>query len=243
MTQSLRRPPGMQTALYRFFDEAGELLYVGIANDPRVRWSNHAGEKRWWSEVETRTLDWFATREEAESAEVAAIVGERPRYNVTHSETRRPGDAREDNTERYRHLIKFRVLASEWARFGQAAKAAGTNRSAVLLQLVAWYMRRPGAECPQRPPAGPWSGVQDEAAIQRPRRSTLTPCAPKMPIERLAEIDEAATRFQQARLDLEAMIREARNAGMSLSVIAEHAGFSREWVRNVVEGGHSKKTA
>lgn len=235
MTQSLRRPPGMQTALYRFSNAEGTLLYVGIANDPRTRWSSHAGEKRWWGEVETKTVEWFATREEAEGAEVAAIVDEGPRYNVTHSETRRPGDAREDNTGRYRHLIKFRTLQSEWARFGEAAAAAGTNRSAVLLQLMAWYMRKPGAKCPQRPPAGPWSEGRGDTGAQKRGRATPISRSSALTIEHLTEIDAAAAKFKQTRLELEAAVREARKAGMSLSLIAKHAGFSREWVRGVVD--------
>lgn len=243
MTLSLVRPDGMKTALYRLFDADGALLYIGIANDPKTRWSSHAGEKRWWGDVARKTLEWFATREEAESAEVAAIVGERPQYNVTHSETRRPGDAREDNTERYRYLVKFRVLTSEWARFGEATKAAGTNRSAVLLQLMAWYMRKPGAECPERPPAGPWSGTQEEDAVQSPRQGVPAQRASKMPIERLAEIDKAASEFKRARLALEAVVHEARNAGVSLTAIAEHSGFSREWVRKIVEGKSFKASA
>jgi GIY-YIG catalytic domain. len=246
MTQSLRRPPGMQTALYRFFDAVGDLLYVGIANDPRPRWSCHAGEKRWWGEVHKKTLEWFATREEAEHAEMTAIVNEQPRYNVTHSVTRRPGDARKDNTGRYRHLAKFRMLNSEWALFGQAAKAAGTNRSALLLEFMAWYMRRPGAKRPQRPPAGPWSvrlpgetggqAAPKAAAVQSPPTFNLQ-------LERLAEIGKAAAEFQRARKELERLVREARSAGVSLGAIAQHAGFSREWVRYVADSSQARKHA
>lgn len=187
MTQSLLRPDGMQTALYRFFDADGSLLYVGIANDPRPRWSCHAGEKRWWGEVETKTIDWFATREEAENAEIAAIVSERPRYNVTHSETRRPGDAREESTGRYGYLAKVRMMRSTWARFGQAVDAAGTNRSAVILALMAWYMRKPGARLPERPPAGPWSNPH-------PGEAYTPAAAPQAPVKaRVQEVRPKAT--------------------------------------------------
>lgn len=174
MTEAFLRPPGMQTALYRFFNADGTLLYVGIANDPRTRWSCHAGEKRWWDEVEAKTVTWFATREEAEGAEMAAIVSERPLYNVTHSETRRPGDARDENTGRYGFLAKIRMRQSMWVRFGQAAEAAGTNRSAVILAFMAWYMQKPGAKRPQRPPAGPWSSRRpgEAAAPAVPPRPT-----------------------------------------------------------------------
>ncbi|KAA6216422.1 hypothetical protein CP979_05280 [Streptomyces filamentosus] len=232
----------METALYRFFDEAGVLLYVGIANDPRVRWSSHAGEKRWWPEVAAKSVEWFATRAEAESAEIAAIIGERPQYNVTHSDTRRPGDAKADNTERYRHLAKVRMLKSQWVRFGEAAAAAGTNRSAVLQQFMAWYIGTPGVECPQRPPAGPWSEVQGNGGDAE-RRVRPGPRVAGAAVERLAEVDAAATKLREARLELEAAVRAAREAGAPLTSISQRAGYSREWVRNVIDGTGAKQSA
>lgn len=146
-----------RAALYRFFNATGELLYIGISNDPKVRWSAHAGDKRWWPEVAEKAVDWFPSREVAEQAEIAAIAKESPRYNVTHSLTRKPGDARREDTGRYGLQVKVRGSRSAWERFGQAAEAAGTNRSAVLLAFMRWYMRVPGAKRPQRPPVGPWS--------------------------------------------------------------------------------------
>lgn len=151
------RPAGVETGLYRFFDTTGALLYVGIANDPWTRWSSHAGDKRWWGEVELKTIDWFTTRGEAEQAEIAAIVKERPRYNVTHSETRQPGDAQDESTGRYGFIARLRWTKGSWERFGQATKAAGTNRSAVIVAFIHWYIRLPGARLPKRPPSGPWS--------------------------------------------------------------------------------------
>lgn len=44
-----------------------------------------------------------------------------------------------------------------WDGLGAAATEAGTDRSAVSRQFYEWYVRRPGAELPDRPPAGPWS--------------------------------------------------------------------------------------
>lgn len=239
MALSLARPDGKQTALYRFFDAQGSLLYVGIANDPRTRWSSHKGEKRWWGEVATKTLDWFTTREEAERVEESAIVNERPRYNVTHSETRQPGDAKGDNTGRYRHLAKVRILTSDWVLFGQAAKVAGTNRSALLLEFMRWYLRKPGARLPERPLAGAWSNPSessdDAEARRQPTVRTPSASAPQQ-LARLAEIHEAADEFRQARAKLEKLVHEAREAGIPLATISKHSGFSREWVRQIAVG-------
>lgn len=76
-------------ALYRFFNSDGRLLYVGITNDPGRRWREHAGDKPWWHEVTVTTIERFATRGEVRDAEKAAIVTEKPLYNVEHQDRTR----------------------------------------------------------------------------------------------------------------------------------------------------------
>ncbi len=44
-----------------------------------------------------------------------------------------------------------------WNGLEAATKAASTDRSAISRQYYEWYLRRPGAKLPERPPAGPWS--------------------------------------------------------------------------------------
>lgn len=69
------------TALYRLFDNAGALLYVGMAFDPDARCLKHQYEKPWWHEVAHREVEWFADRRLAREAEAKAIKTESPRYN------------------------------------------------------------------------------------------------------------------------------------------------------------------
>ena len=69
------------TALYRLFNEAGELLYIGITVNPEVRWASHRCAQSWWNEVARKDLQWLTNRAEALAAEAAAIPVERPRYN------------------------------------------------------------------------------------------------------------------------------------------------------------------
>ncbi len=68
-------------AVYRMFDGAGRLLYVGITGRAR-RFDEH-GVKRWFPAVRRITLDWHATEAEARKAERIAIRIEGPRYNLT----------------------------------------------------------------------------------------------------------------------------------------------------------------
>ncbi|RLU81086.1 hypothetical protein CTZ27_33120 [Streptomyces griseocarneus] len=48
-------------------------------------------------------------------------------------------------------------IGEEWLAFDDAAKSQGTERAAVVRSFIAWYLRRPGAKLPERPPVGPWS--------------------------------------------------------------------------------------
>lgn len=51
--------PPERTALYRLYDTRHQLLYVGITNDPRVRFATHAVDKPWWPNVVRRDVEWF----------------------------------------------------------------------------------------------------------------------------------------------------------------------------------------
>lgn len=81
---------GERTALYRLYDASDQLLYVGIATDPKARWYRHASDKDWWGDVATREVEWFASREEASNAEITAIHKEKPTHNRTHNYTPSP---------------------------------------------------------------------------------------------------------------------------------------------------------
>lgn len=42
-------------------------------------------------------------------------------------------------------------IGDTWYDFDAAAKAMGTERAAVIRQLIDWYISEPGAELPDRP--------------------------------------------------------------------------------------------
>lgn len=46
-----------------------------------------------------------------------------------------------------------RINDEDWE--GLAVRAPDGDRAAVIKQLVAWYLRRPGAKLPKRPPMTP----------------------------------------------------------------------------------------
>lgn len=88
-----------KTALYRLFNADDRLLYVGISNDPKVRWKQHLGDKSWAPDVVMRVIEWYESRSAALLAEIKAIKNERPEHNVVHrhpqpapAEPREPSD-------------------------------------------------------------------------------------------------------------------------------------------------------
>jgi hypothetical protein len=73
------------TALYRLFDEYGQLLYLGITGNPGQRWKDHAKAHPWWPEVTRRDVEWLPMgRNDAVRAERAALAAELPLYDRTH---------------------------------------------------------------------------------------------------------------------------------------------------------------
>lgn len=70
-----------QRAVYRLYNAAGELLYIGSSDNPDRRWKAHQSTKPWWPEVSRREVTWHEWRE-AWGEEASAIWHERPKHNV-----------------------------------------------------------------------------------------------------------------------------------------------------------------
>lgn len=70
------------TSLYRFYDQAGDLLYVGITSRGWERFAQHSRTKAWWPHVTTALVEHYPTRDAALTAEAEAIKTEGPMHNV-----------------------------------------------------------------------------------------------------------------------------------------------------------------
>lgn len=88
-TQERDRDGAGRTALYRHFDDAGKLLYVGIAKEPGKRAEQHRYHSKWHRFVADTQVEWFTSRPAAELAERAAINDEGPIFNQTHNRANR----------------------------------------------------------------------------------------------------------------------------------------------------------
>lgn len=79
-------------ALYRFYNDGGQLLYTGITNDPGRRFTEHAKEKHWWTHVRGISVDWYDDRHSALAAEKRAIRIENPEHNIRDKQARHVGE-------------------------------------------------------------------------------------------------------------------------------------------------------
>ena len=73
-------------ALYRWFNEGHELLYIGISSSIGSRVKAHSKFSNWFVESAYMTVEWAKTPEELSQKERLAIRKERPLYNISHNE-------------------------------------------------------------------------------------------------------------------------------------------------------------
>ena len=69
-------------AVYRHFDFAGTLLYVGVSVEPDKRTSAHMRRSIWHKLIDHITIEWHPSVASAIKAETRAIFHENPIYNV-----------------------------------------------------------------------------------------------------------------------------------------------------------------
>lgn len=110
-------------ALYRFFNTKGELLYVGITNDPENRFRGHRADKPWWCQMATMKVENFKSRDELALAELQAIQSERPKYNKANLQPRENVVSRRSATH----------LSPDASRFGNIQDETPPRRPKVTL--------------------------------------------------------------------------------------------------------------
>lgn len=76
----------IKPTVYRLYDAAGELVYVGYSADAIKRSMQHARKSSWWPEIVRAECDFYDTREEAMAAEKALIKRHQPRFNKVNTD-------------------------------------------------------------------------------------------------------------------------------------------------------------
>jgi hypothetical protein len=102
-------------ALYRFYDDDDQLLYVGKTHALLARLPEHALTKPWWWSTAFVTVAHFDSAEAVAAAEAHAIDTEHPAHNVQGVETRVP--VRRTWTEKIRRQRALEDARTELAMF------------------------------------------------------------------------------------------------------------------------------
>lgn len=128
--------------LYRMYDAARQLLYVGLTTNIEDRIADHRGAKYWWARVATIELERFASRPAVEKAERAAIKTERPLFNVRHG-YRAPEriTSMTSGIGQMRHR-NVRMDDETWMAASRIAQLRGERISDVVRNLVRGYVAR-----------------------------------------------------------------------------------------------------
>jgi RNA polymerase subunit RPABC4/transcription elongation factor Spt4 len=86
----------MRHVVYRFYDEADDLLYVGLSMNVPLRFASHRDDKPWWIVVRRITLQPCLDRGEARVIEAKAIQEECPKHNIQRPTVIRPPQRERD---------------------------------------------------------------------------------------------------------------------------------------------------
>lgn len=70
------------TQLYRYFDNKGNLLYVGVSVNTFIRMTQHRTKSAWFFLATRTEIENYKSRGEALKAERRAIKNENPAYNI-----------------------------------------------------------------------------------------------------------------------------------------------------------------
>lgn len=134
-----------RTAVYKHYDAAGLLLYVGVAADPYSRDRQHRRDSPWYHHIASTSVVWFETREEALAVERKTIVQERPLHNFLHSTSHHQGELND---------FIYLIGRSEFEQFVGISPQVVSRALKENAMPCHWYMRvkalcaEIGIECP-----------------------------------------------------------------------------------------------
>ncbi len=78
-------PAQTPTSVYRYYDGAGVLLYVGITSTGMIRNRQHNADKEWWPLVKSQRVEHYPSRPRASVRERLLIRKYRPPFNKQHN--------------------------------------------------------------------------------------------------------------------------------------------------------------
>lgn len=76
----------MSHYVYKHFDKAGKLLYVGLTNDLIERHKQHRANSPWWQAIRRFSSSEYENRIDAENSEIEQIHNGQPEFNTCHKD-------------------------------------------------------------------------------------------------------------------------------------------------------------
>ena len=95
--------------VYRMYDSADALIYVGMSGQGLIRFRTHQTSTDWFGRVATIKVTHFGSKLDAQIAEIEAILSEKPEINQVHKHARTMLDT----------LKERRAMAPEAATIGE----------------------------------------------------------------------------------------------------------------------------
>lgn len=81
---SYHRHADKRTYVYRLFDDAGRLIYIGSTMEPEGRVEHHRKNMWWGPQIKRMSFKVYPDRQSGIEAEAHAIRTENPRWNINH---------------------------------------------------------------------------------------------------------------------------------------------------------------
>jgi excisionase family DNA binding protein len=116
-----------ETCLYRHFDKANILLYVGVSLSALNRLAQHRVVSEWFGQIHRVEIERFSTRREALEAERNAISGEKPLHNIKGLRHKKPAPT----GPRLRQINGTLFAARVSATVGETCQATGLGKTTV----------------------------------------------------------------------------------------------------------------
>ena len=165
-----------RTAVYRLYDDAGVLLYVGVTKDPDTRCKWHVARQPWGAEIARHEVIWLDDRVEAHRLETAVIASANPLHNVirvpvdreTYFRNGGRGGRPATGQTPQRNI---RVSDDIWSAALQRAKSQETTLTGVICSFLEWYVSvPPNTPCDEYKQRLRWDPQRGLVAVHSPRK-------------------------------------------------------------------------
>lgn len=83
LPRKTQETPGGPWAVYELFNDAGDLLYVGMSGNVARRLAQHESGKEWWIDVATVRIRRYVSKKDAAAKEKIRVLCGEPRHNKT----------------------------------------------------------------------------------------------------------------------------------------------------------------